>query len=216
MITLGLLLLVQQQPAPPAPQQAPSPIATVVITPSVRSMTAGDTLRLTAQALDRDGKPVPDAIVRFVGSGGRFEGKVDSTGLVSAGSTGTLGVTAVASVGGTKPVLERVEIHMLPGAAERVVVAPATARLVVGQSVLLEATSYSQAGDPRSESPKWRSSSARIASVSQDGLVTATAPGPRHDHRAGRGRRADRAGGGPRRERRVDADLARDRHRPAG
>ena len=176
-LTLGLLVLVQQQPAPPAAPQAPSPIAKVVITPAVRSMTAGDTLRLSAQPQDSAGKPVPDAIVRFVGSGGRFEGKVDSTGLVSAGSTGTLGVTAIASVAGTKPVLERVEIRMLPGAAARIEVSPESARLVVGQSVLLEATSYSQAGDPRAESPKWRSSSARIASVSQDGLVTGTAPG---------------------------------------
>ncbi len=176
-VTLGLLLLVQQQPAQAAPPQAPSPIARVAITPAVRSMTAGDTLRLTAQPLDRDDRPVPDAIVRFVGSGGRFEGRVDSTGLVYAGSTGTLGVTAIASVPGAKPVLERVEIRMLPGAAATIAVTPETARLVVGQSVLLEATSYSQAGDPRAESPRWRSSSARIASVSQDGLVTGTAPG---------------------------------------
>jgi hypothetical protein len=177
MLTLGLLLLVQQQPAAPAPVQAPSPIAKVVLTPSVRSMTAGDTLRLTAQPVDSAGKAVPGAGVRFVGSGGRFEGRVDSTGLVYAGSTGTLGVTAIASVPGTKPVLERVEIQMLPGAAATVAVTPDAARLVVGQSVLLEATSFSQAGDPRAESARWRSSSSRIASVNQDGLVTATAPG---------------------------------------
>jgi hypothetical protein len=177
MLSLGLLLLLQQPAQQAPPPQAESPIARVAITPEVRSMTAGDTLRLSAQPLDRDGKPVQDAIVRFVGSGGRFEGRVDSTGLVYAGSTGTLGVTAIASVPGTKPVLERVEIRMLPGAAATIKVSPETARLVVGQSVLLEATSYSQAGDPRAESPKWRSSSARIASVSQDGLVTATAPG---------------------------------------
>ena len=177
MLTLGLLLLIQQQPAAPAPVQAPSPIAKVVLTPSVRTMTAGDTIRLSAQPFDSAGHPIPDAVVRFVGSGGRFEGRVDSTGLVYAGSTGTLGVTAVASVAGTKPVLERVEIQMLPGAAATIVVTPSVARLVVGQSVLLEATSYSQAGDPRAESASWRSSSARVAGVTQDGLVTAMTPG---------------------------------------
>jgi len=174
MLSLGLLLLVQQ-PQQPQPLP-PSPIARVEITPEVRSLTAGDTVRLSAQAYDSAGKVMPDATIRFVGSGGRFEGRVDSTGLVYAGSTGTLGVSAVASVAGTRPVFERVEIRMLPGAAARVSVVPEAAKLVVGQSVLLEATSYSNAGDVREESPRWRSVS-RLASVTQDGLVTAVAPG---------------------------------------
>ena len=102
---------------------------------------------------------------------------MDSTGLVYAGSTGTLGVTAVASVPGTKPVFERVEIRMLPGPNARVTVSPEKARLVVGQNILLTAESYSSVGDPRSDAARWRSSASRIASVSQDGLVTAIAPG---------------------------------------
>ncbi|HXW97659.1 MAG TPA: Ig-like domain-containing protein, partial [Gemmatimonadales bacterium] len=137
----------------------------------------GDTVRLQAQALDSAGQPLAGATVRFVGSGGRFEGRVDSAGLVSAGSTGTLGVTAIASVAGTRPVLQRLDIRMLPGAAARVTVEPQAARLVVGQSVLLAATSYSTAGDPRSEAARWRSASGRIATVSPEGLVTAVAPG---------------------------------------
>ena len=155
MIALGLILLVQQPQQSPTPQ-APSPIARVSITPAVRSLTAGDTLRLSAQALDSAGRPMPEASIRFVGSGGRFEGRVDSTGLVYAGSTGTLGVSAVASVAGTRPVIERLEIRMLPGAAAEVRVTPEAARLVVGQSILLEARAVSTAGD-------WRPDSARVA-----------------------------------------------------
>jgi hypothetical protein len=177
MLALGLLLLVQQPQQPSPPPLPASPIARVVVTPGVRSLTAGDTLRLSAQAFDSANSEIPNATVRFVGSGGRFEGRVDSTGLVNAGSTGTLGVSAVASVPGTRPVIERVEIRMLPGAAARVSVLPEAAKLVVGQAVLLEATSYSTAGDPRSESPKWRSSASRVARVSPEGLVTAVAPG---------------------------------------
>jgi hypothetical protein len=176
MFLLSLALLVQQPSAPPPPQ-APSPIAKVALTPAIRSLTAGDTLRLSAQPLDSAGRPVPGAIIRFVGSGGRFEGKVDSTGLVYAGSTGTLGVTAIASVPGTKPVFERVDIRMLPGPSARVTIDPDKAHLVVGQNLLLSAQSFSAAGDPRSDPARWRSSASRVASVSQDGLVTALAPG---------------------------------------
>ena len=172
---LALLAVLQQQPQTPV--APPSPIARVTITPLVRSLTAGDTLRLSAQALDSAGQPVPNAMVRFVGSGGRFEGRVDTTGLVTAGSTGTLGVSAVASVPGTRPVIERVEIRMLPGPATRLVIAPEGIRLVPGQSVLLEAHAFSAAGDPRGDIPRWRSSASRIATVNQDGLVTAVAAG---------------------------------------
>ncbi|MEO8634944.1 MAG: Ig-like domain-containing protein [Gemmatimonadales bacterium] len=172
---LALLAVFQQQPQTPA--APPSPIVRVAISPLVRSLTAGDTLRLTAQPLDANGQLVPNATVRFVGSGGRFEGRVDTTGLVTAGSTGTLGVSAVASVPGTRPMIERVEIRMLPGPATRIVITPGGSRLVPGQSILLEAHSFSAAGDPRPDVPRWRSSATRVATVTQDGLVTAVGAG---------------------------------------
>ncbi|MDZ4864017.1 MAG: Ig-like domain-containing protein [Gemmatimonadota bacterium] len=170
------LLVVFQQP-PQAPAAPPSPIVRVAISPLVRSLTAGDTLRLSAQTFGADGQAVPNATVRFVGSGGRFEGRVDSTGLVTAGSTGTLGVSAIASVPGTRPVIERVEIRMLPGPASRLTIAPEGSGVVPGQSVLLEARAFSAAGDPRADVPRWRSSAPRVASVTQDGLVTAVSAG---------------------------------------
>jgi hypothetical protein len=177
MLSLGLFLLMQQPAAPQAPPQAPSPIQKVAIAPAIRSMTAGDTMRLTATALGADGKPVPNAVVRFFGSGGRFEGRVDSTGLVYAGSTGTLGVTAVASVPGTKAVIERVEIGMTAGPAARIALTPAVTKLVVGQKLLIGAQAYSATGDARTDAVRWRSASSRVASVNQDGVVTAVAPG---------------------------------------
>lgn len=171
----ALLVVLQQQPA--APAAPPSPIARVVISPLVRTLTAGDTLRLTAQPLNSAGQPVPNATVRFVGSGGRFEGRVDTTGLVTAGSTGTLGVSAIAAVAGTRPVIERVEIRMLPGPATTLVIAPERSRLVPGQRVLLEAHAFSASGDARADVPRWRSSATRVATVTQDGLVTAVSAG---------------------------------------
>ena len=176
MIAPALWLMLQQQQQQQAPLP-PSPVARVVITPGLSALTAGDTIRLSAQPLDSTGRPVAEASIRFVGSGGRFEGRVDSTGLVTAGSTGTLGVTAIANVPGTRPVLQRIEIRMLPGPTARVEVSPVPPRLVVGQTLLLEARALSAAGDPRNDKLRWRSSSTRIATVSQDGLVTAIAPG---------------------------------------
>ncbi len=177
MLVLGLILLVQQPAQPQAQQLPPSPIARVAITPAIRSLTAGDTMRLTATPLGADGKPIEGATIRYFASGGRFEGRVDSTGLVYAGSTGTLGISAVASVPGTRPVVERIEIGMGPGPTARLSLTPAATRLVVGQAMLIEAKAYSAAGDVRADPVRWRSSASRVASVSQDGLVKAIGAG---------------------------------------
>ena len=89
----------------PAAQLPASPIAKLVVTPAKPVMIAQDTLRLTAQALDASGKAVDNVRYRYIGSGGaRFEGRVDTTGLVRSGSTGTIPVTVVALVPGTRPV----------------------------------------------------------------------------------------------------------------
>ena len=176
--TLAVLAVLQQgttqQPAP----TAPSPIARIEVLPGTSlQMPAGDTLRITARALDVNGQPVPDATVRYFGAGGRFEGKVDSTGLIRSGSTGTLAISVVASVPGTKPVLERVEVQMVPGPAARVSVAPQVTKLVAGQRLRLTATSYSQSGDERNDPIAWKSSSPAAVKVSEDGVLSAVGQG---------------------------------------
>ena len=187
-LSLVLLAAFQQQPAaqaaptappPPAkPALAPSPIATLQVSPGTKvSITAGDTLRLRAVALDSSGKPVDGVTYRYMAAGGRFEGKVDSTGLIESGSTGAMGVSVIASVAGTKPVVEKVDVRMLPGPATRVDVAPAVGRMVVGQRLRMTATSYSAASDQRSDKFTWRSSAPAVAKVGDDGVVTAVAPG---------------------------------------
>ena len=118
--SLAFLAAFQQQPAAQAPAAAPSPVKKVAISPANPVLTVGDTVRLVAQALGEDGKPVPDAQIRFQKFGGHFEGAVDSTGLVTAGSTGTLGVAVVALVPGSKPYIERLPIRMVAGPATRI------------------------------------------------------------------------------------------------
>ena len=109
----------------------PSPIAKLVVTPAKPVMIARDTLQLSAQALDANGRPVDNVRFRYIGSGGaRFEGRVDTTGLVRSGSTGTIPVTVVALVPGTRPVTEVVEVKMVPGPAAKVTIDAAPPRLV--------------------------------------------------------------------------------------
>src|SRR5688572_2758344 len=79
-------------------QQTGPTIAKVTIQPAEVAITVGDSVRLTALAVDAAGKPVRDVTVRWFQDGGRFEGVVDSsTGMVRAGSVGTLSVSALAA-----------------------------------------------------------------------------------------------------------------------
>ncbi|MDQ3950533.1 MAG: hypothetical protein M3282_09305, partial [Gemmatimonadota bacterium] len=107
---LFALLLVAQQPT----SQAPSPIARVVVTPAVRSLVVGDTLRLRAQAVDAQGRAVGGAVIRFYPTSPSFEATVDTTGVVVAGAPGTYPVAAVATVPGSKPTVERFTVSLLP------------------------------------------------------------------------------------------------------
>src|SRR5881628_927900 len=97
-LPLVYALLAWQQPTP-APS-VPQPIARVDVKPAEYALQVGDTVRLHAVAYDSSGRAMPEAVIRWFASGVRFEGSVDSTGLVSAGSTGTLNVAAVAGLAG--------------------------------------------------------------------------------------------------------------------
>jgi hypothetical protein len=170
-----LLVAVQQGGTPPQqPQQ--SPVARIVVHPAQRTVTAGDTLRLRAEALDAAGRPVGNAQIRFQAAGGRFEGAVEPDGLFRSGSTGTIPVTVVATVPGSAPAVERIEIEMVPGRAARIDVSPAVTRLLAGQSLPLRAQSFSAAGDVRNDAFTWSSSAPAVATV-RDGVVRALAPG---------------------------------------
>jgi hypothetical protein len=149
----------------------------LVVTPTTRTIVAGDTMRFSARLLDEAGNPVPEARVVFRNSGGRFEGSVDSTGKLSAGSVGTMPITAIAIVPGAKPVVERFEVAMVPGPAARVAVAPRPTRLAAGQRVHLAATVYSKADDGRNDRVQWSSDRPAVVRVSSDGLLQAVAPG---------------------------------------
>ena len=175
--TVLALAVLQAQTQDPQAGTA-SPIARVVVTPARPVMIARDTLQLSAQALDASGRPVPNVRYRYIGAGGaRFEGTVDSTGLVRSGSTGTIPVTVVALVPGTRPVTQVVDVKMVAGPAARVEIDAPPSKLVVGQQVVLSGTAFSAANDQRDDKLAWKSSAPNVARVSGDGRLTAVAPG---------------------------------------
>jgi hypothetical protein len=171
--TLMLAAVLQQ----PAQQPPPSPVAQIRVTPAAPVIAAHDSLQLTAEALDAQGRPVPGARILFRPAGGWFEGTVDSTGLVHSGTTGTLPVSVVAVVPGSRPALRRVEVRMVPGPAARVDVTPARARLVVGQRLRLSGAAFSAAGHASPEPVAWTSSLPSVARVDAAGALEALAPG---------------------------------------
>ena len=158
----------------PQSNQPPSPIADLVVTPAGAVMTPGDTVRFRAEARDSAGRPVPNARVRYYM---RFEGSVDSSGLVTAGSPGNLGLTAFAVVPGTRPFVKTIPVKVLPGPAARVAITPAVTRVAIGQKLRLAAASYSKDGDPRDDKPSWTSSNPAVVRVDGNGVVTGVAAG---------------------------------------
>ena len=178
MILTALLAIALQQPTtPPAPALPASPVADVVLTPARGVLTPGDTLRFRAEARDSAGRPMANVRLLFRAAGGRFEGSVDSTGLVTAGSTGTIPVAVVALITGSRPYIKRTEVKIVAGAAARIAVTPRVTKLVAGQRLRLSASVTSEDGDAREDTVAWRSSARAIVRVDANGIVTAVAPG---------------------------------------
>jgi hypothetical protein len=157
-------------------QATPQGVERLRITPAARTIAVGDSLLLTVQAVDSRGQVVPGAIVRFNAQGGRFQGAVDSLGWVRAGAPGTVPIAVTAMVPGGRPIIEKIEVRITPGAAARVSVTPAVSKMLAGQRLRLAATALSAAGDARDDAITWTSSNPRVARVS-DGIVTAVSPG---------------------------------------
>ena len=165
MITAAWILSLLQPPA--------QVITRAVVEPGNPKISIGDTVRLRATAFDASGQPVPGVAVRWLQSGSRFEGSVDSTGLVTGGATGTIVVTAmVRAAGAARPVIVVTEITVLPLPVTRVAVDPEVSSMVVGQSLTLKATAFASNDDQRSDPVAWTSDNPKVLSVSPSGRVT--------------------------------------------
>ncbi len=175
-MALLLLSLALLQPPATSTQPAPPPVARVIVTPSQPTLITGDSVQLVGSAVDAAGKPTPATMLYSQGAG-RFEGKVDRLGWVRAGAPGTLVAIVSAVQPGKPPVVQRVEVRVVAGAAVRVAVTPQITALVAGQTVPLSAKGFSALGDPSDTPPVWRSANATVARVTADGMVTAIGTG---------------------------------------
>jgi uncharacterized protein YjdB len=168
-----------QQPVAPPPPTLPQLIARVVVRPAEFALKVGDTLRLAAVAYDSAGKAMADVTIRWFMSGMSFEGRVDSTGLVRAGSTGTLNVAAVASLKDrvSKPTIGFARISVLPQAAARVAVSSKPARMLAGTSLVLGAAPYAANNDRRYDPVTWKSSRPTVVELNGFGRLSARTAG---------------------------------------
>jgi len=153
-------------------------VARVVISPAKPTMVAGDTLRLSAQALDAAGKPIAGVRIRFQAQGGRFEGTVDSLGLVESGATGTLPVVAVALAPGARPKVEAFEVRMVAGPAASITPSHDRVTLARGQRLRVGGQVFSRTNDLRAgDRITWSSSAPAVVRVDADGMVQGMAAG---------------------------------------
>jgi plastocyanin len=169
---LAMLAALQQQPA-----SSPA-VAKVTIEPAEVAVQVGDTVRLVASAVDSSGRPVRDLSTRWFQSGGFFEGRVDSTGLVTGGSTGTLNVSAlVSSRSGGAPATGFARVTVLPQPAAKLVLDREVSRLFAGQSLVVGAVPYAANDDRRYDQVLWTSDAPGVVAVSSAGRLSAGRPG---------------------------------------
>ncbi|MEP7227410.1 MAG: Ig-like domain-containing protein [Gemmatimonadales bacterium] len=167
---LSMLAALQQHPT--------SALAKVTIEPAEVAVQVGDTVRLTASAVDSSGRSVRAVSIRWFQSGGHFEGRVDSTGLVTGGSTGTLNVSALVSPkSGGAPATGFARVTVLPQPAAKLVLDRHVARLYAGQSLALVAAPYAANNDRRYDQVLWSSDAPAVVAVSPGGRLSATRPG---------------------------------------
>ncbi|MEP6491061.1 MAG: Ig-like domain-containing protein [bacterium] len=172
----GALLALQQQQAP-TPSLPASPIARIEVTPRVRNIVAGDSIRLQARALDAAGNAVPGAQIVFTPRGGQMEGKIDSTGFVVGSAIGRMPFIVTAFVPGTRPVIDSLEVRTIPGPSAHLELTSAARKLVVGQQIRFGAVAYSARKDRARDRITWQSSNVSALTVDEAGIVTAVAPG---------------------------------------
>ena len=147
------------------------PIASIRVTPDAVTVASGQTVQLTAQALDADGNVLNRPITWSSDLATRAT--VSATGLVTAVSAGEVRISARS---GTSLGISTVTVTQVPIA--RIDVAPATVSVLVGGTQQLTATPRDAAGNALpGRGITWLTGAPSVATVSQTGLVTGVASG---------------------------------------
>jgi uncharacterized protein YjdB/alpha-tubulin suppressor-like RCC1 family protein len=150
----------------------PAPVAQVNVNPAMRSLPAGDSVRLEAAVRDARGVTLTDRTVAWASSHPAIA-TVAGDGTVTALAEGTAEVTATAE--GIKG-SARISVQRAPVGA--VALKPGTLALTVGQSVTVEAAVTDPKGRKLTDrTVEWSSTAPGVVSVSAAGVVVGQAEG---------------------------------------
>ncbi len=147
------------------------PVASVQVTPEVATVAAGQTLQLSAQALDSDGNILNRPITWSSELPARAT--VSATGLVTAIAAGEVHINARAGSVVAEAVITITQVPIT-----RIDVTPANGSVLVGGTQQMTATPRDAAGNALAgRSITWLTGAPSVATISQTGLVTGVAAG---------------------------------------
>lgn len=150
----------------------PRAVAAVAVSPPAADLAVRGTLQLEATVTDSEGIVLTDRTVSWL-SGASAVATVDGNGLVTAVAVGTATITALSEGRSAQAT-----IHVTPQPVATVEVAPASASVVAGDTIRLQATTRAADGDVLGGRPiTWATSDGGIATVSGTGLVDGIAAG---------------------------------------
>ena len=150
---------------------APAPVATVTVAPATATVAIGATTTLTATLRDASGTALTGRTVVWTTSNAAVATVGAGTGVVTAVGAGTATITATSEGKSASATVT------VPAPVASVLVTPATASIVAGQTTTLTAQPRDSAGAALSRPVAWTSSNQAVATVSTSGVVTAVAPG---------------------------------------
>ena len=153
------------------PTEPTDSVASVTVTPDQATLAVGQVARLSATPLDRDGNPVVKPVTWS--SSAADVASVNSNGEVTGVSEGSASITATSETASASA-----SVTVLPAPVATVEVQPADTVLLPGETAQLAATVRSEQGVVLTDrTVDWVSGNVAVATVDQDGLVTAVTPG---------------------------------------
>src|SRR6266568_2437413 len=148
------------------------PVASVAVAPATASVRVGQTVQLTATPKDSAGGTLTGRTVTWT-SGNTSVATVSPSGQVTGVAPGSANITATSDGQAGSAV---VTVTLVPVAS--VAISPATATILVGQTLQLTATPKDSAGGTLTgRTVTWTSGNTSVATVSPSGQVTGVAPG---------------------------------------
>ncbi len=147
-------------------------VGAVTVRPdTVRFTGLGQSVRLSAEVLDRDGRVLPGVAVSW-SSGDAAVATVDSLGLVMAVGAGATAVTAAAGRAAGEAVVTVTQ------SADSVVVSPPAGTIAPGDTLRFTAEAFDESGRPVLGTEfNWSSADRSVATVDASGLVRGVAAG---------------------------------------